>query len=140
MTLAMAVRPMPQLITQYGQLRTVLHHRAPAVSLYGPLEIVRRNVLGGETLRESCVKAADGSDDLIIRCVKYTDAITGKDRFGVDYWSVNAYWTVDHRYRAMAEIAYVMAVLDEFAHPSLPSSPERFTRGLSGFYDVTDVI
>jgi hypothetical protein len=140
MSVALAVKPLEELTTQYGPMRTVLHYKAPTAVPAQQHPTYVFNILGGKTLRESVINGADGTPDLFVRLVKYIDPVSQWNRFAVDYWSVNGFWATDHVHRAVAESAYEDAVRTEFAEPTLTLSLERFTRGLASFYDVTDVI
>ncbi|MCG8971837.1 hypothetical protein [Streptomyces sp. CL12-4] len=140
MNAVLTLETAPQVTAQFAQMRTVLNSEAPADTPREQDAVYRFSIEGGKTLRESAITGADGTEDLIIRCVEYVDPVTQKTRYGVDYWSVRRYWATDHKSRALAELAYRAAVRDEFARPTLTLSLERFTRGLASFYDVTDVI
>ncbi|MFG2986165.1 hypothetical protein ACGFYQ_33775 [Streptomyces sp. NPDC048258] len=139
MIAALAVKPLPRLNAQYGPMRTVLHATKRTDVAPEQRDAFTLNLLGGKELRESYIRAADGSADLTIRFVEYIDPVTHKILYAIDYWSVAGYWATDHPIRAVAEKAYEEAVRVEFAHPTLPLSPERFKGGLAHFYDVTDV-
>jgi hypothetical protein len=134
-----AVKPTEELAVQYGPMRPLLHHEKPTHLTVEQCDVYEWSIASGKTLRESVINGTDGTPDLIIRFVKYTDPVTQWTRFAVDYWSTKAYWAADHTHRAVAESAYEDAVRAEFAKPTLKLSLERFTRGLASFYDVTDV-
>ncbi|MFF7169740.1 hypothetical protein [Streptomyces pseudovenezuelae] len=136
----MAVKPMEQLTAQYGPMRAVLNSDAPTDVPAEQADVYRFNILGGKGKRESIVNGADGKPVLIIRFVEYIDPVTQKTRYGVDYWSVLKFWASDHETGAMAELSYERAVRGEVTHTKLQLPPERFTRGVASFYDVTDVI
>ncbi|MGW3627607.1 hypothetical protein [Streptomyces sp. NPDC000880] len=139
MNAALAVKPLPELAAEYGAPRILLNSEGPADITAEQEAAYQFNLLGGLKLRESTIVGAEGTEDLIIRCVEYIDPVTQRVRYAVDYWSVLQYGAFDMAGRAMAEIAYEAAVRGEFASPTLPLSLERFTRGLASFYDVTDV-
>lgn len=140
MNVAMAVKPLGELAGQYGPMRTVLHHLGHTDVPREQDQAFMFNILGGESLRESVINAADGSTDLVIRLVEYIDPVTQQIRYAVDYWSINSYWATDHEHRAVAEKAYEDAVRAEYARPTLQVAREHLGRGLSGFYDRTDVV
>jgi hypothetical protein len=139
MNAVLAMEVAPQVTARFAEMRTVLNSDASTDIPREQSDAYRFNILGGKTLRESVINAADGTALLIIRCVEYIDPVTQRTRYGVDYWSVLRYWASDHGTRAMAELSYEKAARDEFANPTLTLSLERFTRGLASFYDVTDV-
>ncbi|MFI6142376.1 hypothetical protein ACIBCC_29820 [Streptomyces griseus] len=139
MNVAVAAKPLDQLVEQYGPMRTVLNSAGPADVPREQADAFGFNLLGGKDLRMSVINGPDGRAVLSIRCVRYIDPVTQTERFAVDYWSVRRYWASDHRTAAMAELSYESAVRGEFARPTLPLSLERFTRGLASFYDRTDV-
>ncbi|MBZ6253669.1 hypothetical protein KVH27_35560 [Streptomyces olivaceus] len=140
MNAVLVMETAPQVTAQLAEMRTVLHSEESTDTPREQSDAYRFNILGGKTLRESVINAADGTALLIIRCVEYIDPVTQKTRYGVDYWSVLRYWASDHGSRALAELSYEKAVRGEFAAPTLTLSRERFTRGLHSFYDVTDVV
>ncbi len=140
MNAVLVMEAAPRITAKLAEMRTVLNSEALTDTPREQADAYRFNILGGKTLRESVINSADGSALLIIRCIEYTDPVTQKTRYGVDYWSVRRYWASDHAARAMAELSYQRAVRAEFARPTLTLSLERFTRGLASFYDVTDVI
>ncbi|MFG3263048.1 hypothetical protein [Streptomyces bobili] len=140
MNAVLVMEAAPQVTAKLAEMRTVLNSEAPTDTPREQADAYRFNLLGGKTLRESVINGADGKPDLVIRCVEYIDPVSQQTRYGVDYWSVSRYWASDHATRVMAELSYEMAVRNEFAHPTLTLSLERFTRGLASFYDVTDVI
>jgi hypothetical protein len=140
MRVALAVKPMEQLVQQYGPMRTVLRSDAPADLPREQADAYTYNFQGSKKLRESVITGADGKALLSIRCVEYIDPVTQRIRYGVDYWSIHRYWASDHRTRALSELSYEKAVRDELAHTTLTLPRERFTHGLHSFYDVTDVI
>lgn len=139
MTAVLAVKPMAQLTEQYGPMRTVLNSDALTDVPREQADVYRFNILGGKTVRESVVNGADGKPMLIIRFVEYIDPVAQKTRYGVDYWSVLRYWASDHQTGAIAELSYEKTVRDEVTYTKLRLPPSRFTRGVAGFYDVTDV-
>ncbi|MFF4057647.1 hypothetical protein ACFYZ0_18060 [Streptomyces sp. NPDC001708] len=140
MNAVLAIKPLAQLTAQYGPMRTVLNSSAPTDVPREQADVYRFNILGGKGKRESVVNGADGKPVLIIRFVEYIDPVTQRTRYGVDYWSVLRYWASDHETGAMAELSYEKAVRDEVRLTRLQLAPERFTRGVASFYDVTDVI
>ncbi|MEU5748292.1 hypothetical protein ABZ804_22470 [Streptomyces sp. NPDC047726] len=140
MSAALAVKSLAELGEAYGPMRVVLSSETGTDVVPEQAEAYALNVLGGKGLGESIINGSDGGADLVIRFVRYIDPVTQKERFGVDYWSIDRYFTLDHAYRCMAEAAYEAVVLGEFAHPSLALDRDRFSRGLIGFYDVTDVV
>lgn len=139
MNVAVAAKPLRQLAEQYGPMRTVLNSDGPTEIPREQADAFGFNLLGGKDLRESVINGTDGRAVLTIRCVRYIDPVTQNERYAVDYWSVRRYWASDHQTAAIAELSYEKAVRGEFARPTLPLSLDRFTRGLTGFYDVTDV-
>lgn len=140
MSAALVVKSLAELGEAYGPMRVVLSSETGTDVMPEQAEVYALNVLAGKGLGESVLNGADGSADLIIRFVEYIDPVTQKTRYGVDYWSIDRYFTLDHAYRCMAETAYEAIVLGEFAYPSLALDRDRFSRGLLGFYDVTDVV
>ena len=134
-----AVKPLEELTAQYGPMRTVLHSVKPTAVPEQQHPTYVFNILGGKTLRESVINGTDGTADLFVRLVEYIDPVSQWVRYAVDYWSVLGFWATDHVHRAVAESAYETAVRAEFAEPTLALPPERSTRGLASFYDVTDV-
>ncbi|OVZ99522.1 hypothetical protein B9W64_37660 [Streptomyces sp. CS159] len=140
MNAALAVKPAEELAVQFGEMRLLLHHEKPTHLTVEQCDVHEWSIAAGELLRESAILGADGTPDLSVRFVKYIDPITQRVRYAIDYWSIKAYWAVDHPHRAVAEAAYEEAVRAEFANPTLTLSRERFTRGLHSFYDVTDVV
>ncbi|CAM5238180.1 hypothetical protein [Streptomyces griseomycini] len=139
MNAAPTIKALAELTEQYGPMRTVLHHLGLTDVPAEQDQAYMFNILSGDELRESVIKADDGSADLVIRFIEYIDPVTQRRRFAVDYWSINAYWATDHEHRAVAEKAYEDAVRTEFARPTLRLSRARFERGLASFYDRTDV-
>ncbi|MFG2408702.1 hypothetical protein ACGFR8_31045 [Streptomyces brevispora] len=139
MNAALAVKSL-ELNSLYGSVRIVLSSETRTDVMPEQADAYSLSVLGGKGLRESAINDSNGSADLAIRFVEYIDPVTQKTRYGVDYWSITRYWTVDHAYRSVAETVYETAVRGEFACPTLTLTRERFARGLTGFYDVTDVI
>ncbi|MFD4795075.1 hypothetical protein [Streptomyces anulatus] len=139
MNVAVAAKPLEQLAEQYGPMRTVLNSAGSADVPREQADAFGFNLLGGKDLRTSVINGNDGRAVLSIRCVRYIDPVTQKERFAVDYRSVRRYWASDHQTAAVAELSYESAVRGEFARPTLLLSPERRTRGLAGFYDETDV-
>lgn len=140
MSAVLVMETAPQVTAKLAEMRTVLNSEEPTDTPREQADAYRFNLLGGKTLRESVINNADGTALLVIRCVEYIDPVTQKTRYGVDYWSVRRYWASDHGARPLAELSYEKAAREEFAHPTLPLSLGRFTRGLASFYDVTDVI
>ncbi|MEU6756063.1 hypothetical protein [Streptomyces sp. NPDC046685] len=140
MNAALTLKPMAQLAAQYGPMRMVLGSEGPTDTPAELADVYRFNILGGNDLRESVIKRDTGMPVLGIRLVEYIDPVTQRIRYGVDYWTVSRQWVRDHAVLAIAEKAYEDAVRDEYTRPTLHLSPERFTRGLTGFYDVTDVL
>ncbi|GAA2439220.1 hypothetical protein [Streptomyces glaucus] len=141
MDAALAMKPLQQLLAQYGQMRMVLHPDPEQCSI--PREkrqAYRHYLMHADQLRESRIDANNGSTRLSIRFLTYTDPVSLTYRYAVDYWSLRTRVVIDHTLRAVAEKAYEETVRAEFAHPALPMSVKRFTRGLASFYDVTDVI
>lgn len=139
MNASLMARPLSELTTQYGPMRTVISSDTPTDVPRERADAYRFNLLGGDVLRESVINDENGDAMLIIRCVQYSDPVTGATRYAVDYWSVLRYSASDHSTRVLAELSYEEAVRGEFARPTLRLSPQRFTRGLASFYDVTDV-
>ncbi|MEU9783621.1 hypothetical protein AB0H92_22100 [Streptomyces phaeochromogenes] len=143
MSLALALKPLDELFAQHGPMRTVIHHAMHETAV--PREqyaVYAHNVFAGKTLRESVVKADNGTPIVVIRLAEYIEPVTLATRYAVDYWSLGGFWTTDHEVRAVAEAAYEEAVRQEFANPTrwLRLSPARFLGGLAHFYDETDVL
>ncbi|MEE1764464.1 hypothetical protein [Streptomyces sp. SP18BB07] len=140
MNVSLAVRTLPELTAHYGPMRTLLHHKGLTSLTLEQRETYELSIARGEVLRESRINYADGDLLLRITCVKYIDPESDGVRYAVDYMSPTAsYLTRDHSVRGIAEVAYIHAVLGEFAAPTLDLSRERFS-DLASFYDVTDVI
>ncbi|MFB8120592.1 hypothetical protein ACFQ6U_14130 [Streptomyces sp. NPDC056465] len=140
MSAALVVKSLAELGESFGPMRVVLSSETGTDVVPEQAEAYALNVLGGKGLGESVINGSDGNADLIIRFVEFIDPVTQKRRFGVDYWSIDRYYTLDHAYLCMAEAAYQAVVRGEFAAPSLTSDRDRFGRGLASFYDVTDVV
>lgn len=140
MNAALAVKTWVELAEQYGQPRTVLHHANYSLPIPREQhEAYAFNIAGGRELRESTVKAADGTWDLIIRLVEYIEPGTLAVRYALDFWSVNKFFTVDHGTRAVIEAVYEASVRLEAERPSIPMPAERVGRGPAAYYDATDV-
>ncbi|MFD3309407.1 hypothetical protein [Streptomyces sp. NPDC058656] len=143
MSLALAMKSLDELSADHGPMRTVIHHAMNETAVpRGQYAVYANNVFAGKSLRESVVKADNGTPILTIRLAEYIEPVTGKTRYAVDYWSLGGFWTIDHEVRAVAETAYEEAVRAEFARPTrwLRLSPVRFLGGLALFYDETDVL
>ncbi|MFD9190323.1 hypothetical protein ACFWCA_19095 [Streptomyces phaeochromogenes] len=143
MGLALALKPLDELFAEHGPMRSVRHHAKHETAV--PREqyaVYARNVFAGEALRQSVVKADNGTPIVTIRLAEYIEPVTGATRYAVDYWSLGGFWTTDHEVPAVAETAYEEAVRAEFARPTrwLRLSPARFLGGLAHFYDETDVL
>ncbi|MEU1275634.1 hypothetical protein [Streptomyces sp. NPDC005799] len=143
MSVALAVKPWWELAEQYGQPRTVMHHRLYSSSV--PREqhaAYAFNIAGGKVLRESGVRAEDGSWALTIRLVEYIEPATLRTRYALDFWTVTPggkWYVADHETRAVIEAVYEHAVRIEAERPSVPVDAKRVGRGAAAYYDVTDV-
>ncbi|MFE7072635.1 hypothetical protein ACFU96_21390 [Streptomyces sp. NPDC057620] len=143
MILALALKSLDELVAEHGPMRTLIHHAKHETDVpRGQYAVYSHNVFAGKSLRESVVKANNGTPVLTIRLAEYVEPVTAKTRYAVDYWSLGGFWTLDHEVRAVAETAYEEAVRAEFARPTrwLRLSPARFLGGLALFYDATDVL
>lgn len=140
MNAALAAKPLPQLSDLYGPMRSVTGAPSTTDVIPEQRDVYLFNIAGGQMLRESVINGADGKPVLAIRFVEYTDPVTRTARYALDFWSIRRVSISDHGRRAMAEVTYERAVRAEYERPTLDLPAERLGKGLSVFYDVTDVI
>ncbi|SEE83117.1 hypothetical protein SAMN05216483_6695 [Streptomyces sp. 2131.1] len=139
MNAALAAKPLPQLSAQYGPMRSVIGAPSTTDVIPEQHDAYLFNIAGGNVLRESVIKGADRKPVLAVRFVEYTDPVTRTQRYAVDFWSIRRISVSDHGNRAMAEVTYERAVRAEYERPTLDLPAERLGKGLSAYYDVTDV-
>ncbi|MFJ4880119.1 hypothetical protein ACIP93_33595 [Streptomyces sp. NPDC088745] len=142
-TIEMVMKPWWELARVYGEPRTVMHHASSSTTVpREQYEAYAFNIAGGKVLRESGVRAENGTWALTIRLVEYIEPVTLRTRYALDFWTVTPggkWYVADHDTRAVIEGIYDHAVRIEALRPSIPRDAERVGRGTAAYYDVTDV-
>lgn len=145
MSVALAVKPWWELADQFGgEPRVIMHFRSRSTVIpHEQYEAYEFSIAGGEVLRESGLRAPNGSEwRQSIRLIRYVEPVTLSIRFALDFWTDlrgGKWFVADHDVRAVIEGAYEDAVRREAARPSLAALPERLGRGPVGYFDETDV-
>ncbi|MCX4677676.1 hypothetical protein OG413_20605 [Streptomyces sp. NBC_01433] len=139
MSITLTLPTVKDLTAMCGPLRTVLADFGPVDIAPEHNEVYSFEILGGKTLRESVINGEAGPV-LIIRLVEYIDPVTHATRYGIEKWSVVGFRTVDHTVRLVSDAEYERQVRAEYTAPTLPMARERFTGGMTTFYDETDVL
>lgn len=139
MSLTLTLPTVDDLTAMCGPLRTVLADSGPVDIQPEHDAVYSLEILGGKTLRESVINGQAGPL-LIIRLLEYIDPVTRTRRYGVEKWSVVGFRTVDHTVRLVSDTEYEQQVRAEYANPTLSLGRERFTGGMTTFFDTTDVL